>query len=105
MGRRLDDLGTLALSWRDLLVITRNAPRGSALSRAVNGADWGPAEYLLALVVDVLQSGNWQRAGKPNAPKPKPLQRPGEAPQGQKYGSEPIPAKDFDAWWDNPEGD
>lgn len=34
MGLRLDWLGTEALSWRDLLVITQQSPATSALTRA-----------------------------------------------------------------------
>jgi hypothetical protein len=64
---------------------------------------WGVTDYLLAAVVDLLANANWQRQGKKSAPKPRPIKRPGQAADGTKYGSKPIPIKDFDAWWDNPE--
>lgn len=64
---------------------------------------WTITDYLLAAVVDALQAANWQRSGKKNAPKPKPVPRPGQAPAGEKYGSDPIPQAEFASWWDNPE--
>lgn len=107
MGRRLDDLGTEALSWRDLLVVVRQAGPGSALARALNpeGAAWasGAASAdLLALVADLLAVSNWQRQGKKSAPRPKRVKRPGAATEDKKYGAAPIPVRDFDEWWNNP---
>jgi hypothetical protein len=77
-GRSLDDLGTPGFSWVDLRAFVRHAPRTSAYFRAVHGelADWDLQAQLTAQVIDLLQSGNWQRAGKKNAPKPKPFPRP-----------------------------
>jgi hypothetical protein len=98
-------LGTFALSWRDLLVIVRRSSPGSDLARELNGGEppWGVTDYLLAAVVDLLANANWQRQGKKSAPKPRPIKRPGQTVEGQKYGSKPIAIRDFDAWWDNPE--
>lgn len=62
-------------------------------------AEWGPAEYLLASILDALRSGNWQRGGGKGS-KPKRTPRPGEKDKGEKIGSGAIPIKDFDAWWD-----
>ncbi|MBO0596592.1 hypothetical protein I2485_06845 [Nesterenkonia sp. E16_7] len=100
-GRSLDDLGTEALSWRHLEVIVAHVPRTSALGRALGGeqADWGAAEYLLAGVLDALNSGNWQRGGGKGS-KPKRVQRPGDKQKGETIGAGAIPIKDFDAWWD-----
>lgn len=58
---------------------------------------------LLALVGDLLAVANWQRQGKKNARRPKPIQRPGQPKQGTTYGADPIPVSSFDEWWDNPE--
>lgn len=79
LGLRLEWLGTDALSWRDLLVIVKQSPRGSALSRAVNGEDdfWGLPEHLLAGIFDLLASANWQRGGDEKAKRPDPFPRPG----------------------------
>lgn len=79
-GRSLDDLGTPGLSWVDLRAFARHAPHTSAIARSVHGeaAAWGPTEHLLATVIDVLQVGNWQRAGKKGSPRPKPITRPGD---------------------------
>lgn len=59
---------------------------------------WGPAEYLLALIADELAIANWQRQGKKGAPRPKPLPRPGD--KSVTYGSDPIPASEFESWWE-----
>lgn len=40
-------------------------------------AIWTTADYMLAAVIDLLAGANWQRAGKKNAPRPKPVPRPG----------------------------
>lgn len=45
-------------------------------------ARWGLTEQLLATAVDVLQAANWQRGGNKNAPKPKPIPRPGVTDTG-----------------------
>lgn len=42
-----------------------------------DAAQWGWQEHLLASAVDALHAANWQRAGKKNAPRPKPVRRPG----------------------------
>lgn len=94
------------MSWRDLWVIVRQAPAGSAIARSVDPekAAWAGGEvtaHLLAAAVDLLAGGNWQRAGKKNAAKPKPVPRPGEKAKGTVIGADPIPAADFDEWWDN----
>ncbi len=99
LGLRLADAGSAWLSWRDLWVIIRNTRPDSALSLAVNGpkASWSTTHYLLAAVVDLLAGANWQRQGKPNAQKPKPLPRPGQE-EGTRVGSDPLPITELDAW-------
>ncbi|ALY08861.1 tail assembly chaperone [Arthrobacter phage Galaxy] len=109
MGRRLGDLGTPALSWRDLQVVVRQAGPGSALARALDPemdawTSGAVVPWLLATVVDLLAGANWQRAGKKSAPKPKPIPRPGSKSEGTRYGSKPIPVADFDDWWNNQGG-
>lgn len=87
LGLRLEWLGTEALSWRDLKVITRNLPPGSALGRAMHPDShaWGLTEQLLASAVDALAGANWQRAnGK--GPRPTPIPRPGVGPVKKQYG-------------------
>jgi hypothetical protein len=52
---------------------------------------WGPAENMLAATVDLLQSGNWQRGGNKNAPRPKPWPRPGQTQPGRKqFGNQKL---------------
>ena len=101
-GLNLDRLGTVELSWLDLAVFIRYAPRSSAIYREVNGDDteWGLKEHLLATAVDVLNMANWQRQQDKHAPKPKPINRPGLSRDG-KVGSGAIPMSEFKTWWDN----
>jgi hypothetical protein len=104
MGLRLDDLGTERLTWRDLYVVVHRSGPASALIRELQPelAAWASGAVLadlLAHAVDLLAGGNWQRAGKKTAPKPKPIPRPGRKTESTKYGSDPIPVKDFDDWW------
>lgn len=106
LGMRLRDLGTDKLSWRDLLVITRQAPRQSALARAAHGSDlaWGLTEHLLATAVDALNIANWQRGNegrKSPSRKPKPVPRPGvKDTESTTVGADPIPMSEFDTWWE-----
>jgi hypothetical protein len=88
VGRSLDDLGTPALSWRDLKVIARCAPPGGALHRAVDpdGAGWTVGDYLTAALIDATNAANWQRAGDKSKPRPEPIPRPGEQPRKRAKG-------------------
>lgn len=100
LGLRLDDLGTPALSWRDLLVVLRNAPPGSAYARALGeDTQWTLTDHLLAAVIDSLETANWQRQGKPHAPRPARVPRPGTKAATTTFGHDPIPISQFDAWW------
>lgn len=71
--------GSGRVSWRDVIVIIRNAGQGTAIARHVHGeaAEWGAAEYLLAAAVDALNAANWQRSGDKHAKKPTPIPLPG----------------------------
>lgn len=102
-GLRLRELGSARFSWLDLQIIVRGAPRDSAIGRSIGGAtsEWGVTEHLLALLVDAVVIGNWQRQGNPHAPRPHPLSRPGAPKQGTHLGKEPIPVGDFEEWWNS----
>lgn len=102
-GMRLDDLGSEALTWRDLLVLVRRWQTNptTALAESVHGVRWTITDQLLALVHDLLNQGNWQRAGKKTAPRPKPLPRPWET-KATSLGRDPIPISEFNDWWDSP---
>ena len=52
-----------------------------------DAARWGDQEHLLADLIDVLQVANWQRAGKRNARRPKPVSRPGQKSDGERFGA------------------
>lgn len=104
LGLRLDQLGTRALSWRDLLVIVNQSPRTSALRRSVVGeqADWGLLEHLTAANFDTLQQLVWLQSadGPKNRNRPKPMARPGVEPavDEKKFGSNPQSIDDTAAW-------
>lgn len=89
MGHRLAELGTSALTWRDLLVIAKECPHGSPLYRAVNGeesAAWGLDQQLLASIFDTLRLLVWMQSedGAEGRNRPKPLPRPGVEPDEDK---------------------
>lgn len=96
MGLRLDWLASEALSWRDLLVIVRQAPQSSAVARAVEPeqSTWGLSEQLLALVADYLAWLQWAQTedGSKNRNRPKPIPRPGVESDDEvrKFGSDPV---------------
>ncbi|PMQ19281.1 hypothetical protein CIK84_11260 [Glutamicibacter arilaitensis] len=84
----------------------RHAPAGSAIARAMHPevAAWANGEVnaqLLALIGDMLAEGNWQRAGRKNAPHPKPIDRPGAENGSRSFGKDPIPISQFDDWWES----
>lgn len=96
---RLRQLGTDALTWRDLWVIVKHLPRSSALVRVIEGDDhpWGLAEQLLAATVDALHAANWQRGEGKKRDKPKPIPRPGiNAPK--RYGTTALPLDEMTDW-------
>lgn len=102
-GWSLDDLG-VTLSWRDLQVLVdrwQTLP-GTATCAAVQGKEhWIQTDVLLAELVDLIASGNWQRGGNKHAPKPKRFPRPWEKANAQKLGADPIPISEFDNWWNS----
>lgn len=75
----MTDLSSPRLSWRRLGVLVRQLPKESATHRSVDpeAAAWTLEAHLLALAVDVANVGNWQRAQKKGASKPKQIPRPG----------------------------
>lgn len=107
MGLRLDWLASEELSWRDLLVIVRQAPQSSAVARAVEPeqSTWGLSEQLLALVADYLAWLQWAQTedGSKNRNRPKPIPRPGVESDDEvrKFGSDPVALNaldDFLGW-------
>lgn len=103
---RLRQLGSPELSWRDLLVIVREAPRDSPISRAVAPelSAWGLPEELLAQIVHAVQVLAWQ--GTEDAQKrrtgtyPRPIPRPGlpadESRETKRLGSGPVPIHELE---------
>lgn len=103
IGRHLDELGTPALSWRDLFVLVRRWQKtpGNAFAAAMHGSEvpaW--SEQVLAIIVDLLNGIAFiLRKGKGS--RPKRLTRWWEKRKQQKFGREPIPLSKFDDWWES----
>lgn len=103
-GRNIEDLGSRRFSWLDLAAVVQHAPPDNAISREVAPSEsgWGTTDYLLAGVVNLLAIANWQRAGDEHAPRPKPILPPGVTdPSVEGYGSDAIPLRQFDDWWNS----
>ncbi|QOP66606.1 tail assembly chaperone [Microbacterium phage Lahqtemish] len=102
-GLTLDKLGTEAFSWYDLAAVVKHlqAEPASSLAKELHGPVWSVEAQLLAIIADSLAMANWQRAGKKNAQKPKPITRPWEKPKTTAFGSDAIPIADFDDWWNS----
>ena len=111
LGLRLDWLGTDLLTWRDLLVVVRQAAPGSAIARAVEPeqAAWGLSEQLLALVADYLAWMQWAQStdGEKGRNRPRPIPRPGVEPDVERsvFGSDPVALDELDKFlnWSNSE--
>lgn len=90
LGLRLRQLGSDALSWRDLLVIVQHSGRDSALQASMDpeNARWGLSDHLLAVIADAVIAGNWMQSkdGQKNRHRPKPIPRPGVEPEAKKFG-------------------
>ena len=109
LGLRLDDLGTRALSWRDLWVVVHQAPTSSALYRSVNpeAYGWGLAEQLQAAGVDALRWLVWAKTkdGAAGRNRPQPIPRPGVTPPREVTrhgGNAGLPIEQMADWlgWD-----
>lgn len=100
LGLRLRDLGTDRLTWRDLLVVVRQAPQGSALARASIPAPlFGVAERLALLIEHRLRVLIWQNSGgKGSAPEPIPV--PGDDADpvtgDMRWAPEPVSIDEMD---------
>jgi hypothetical protein len=105
VGFTLDDYPE-RLSLYAIWLFLRHSHRGSNVFRVVHEerGDWGYVEELLARVIDSVQEGNWQRAGRKNAPRPKPIARPWEVPAKttQHFGSKEtaVTIEEFHRLWD-----
>lgn len=99
LGLRLRDVGTPGFSWGDLFAVIRQAPRTSALFRAMNpDHDWDLAALLIAEVADAVRVANWQRGSGKRKDYPKPIPRPGIEPESTTYGKGAIPLDDMAEW-------
>lgn len=102
LGLRLRHLGTKRLTWRDLKVIIQQQPASSALFRAMNPEEhhWTLGNQLIAAAIDALHTANWQRAGDPKAPRPRPTPRPGVESPDTRYGGkgDAVPLEQMAEW-------
>lgn len=111
LGLRLRQLGTDALSWRDLHVVCRQSPRVSALFRSMapEEAPWGVSEHLLAEAVYAIRMGNWMQtedaAKRRSHTRPKPIPRPGvkdDTAEQKTFGKgDAVPVGAMQSWLDD----
>jgi len=69
IGRSLDQVGSVGFSWWDFKVWVSHRPPGSILHTKVHGEHFPLELRMLGLVVDYLQTANWQRSRNPARPK------------------------------------
>jgi hypothetical protein len=102
-GLRLTQIGTGRCTWIDVRAVFMTAGPRSVLTQARQGHHWTPETYILADIFDTLAVANWQRSSSKKNPQPKPKRypRPGDKPEVQVIGKDPIPISEFDAWWDS----
>lgn len=100
LGLRLRDVGTDRLSWSDVYTLLSQAPRSSALFRALypEEHEWNLTSLLLAEVVDAVRVANWQRGSGKRADYPKPIPRPGVTPESTTYGKGAVPIDEMAEW-------
>lgn len=96
-GLRLRDAPSRRTNWRDIYLLLRYAPRDSPIQRALvdnDGAIWSTSDYLLAMVADAVNAGNWQRGGGKGT-KPKPIPRPEDVKHA---GRDALPVDEMQEW-------
>lgn len=104
LGLRFDWLGTEALSWRDLLVIVRQSPQSSALSRSLHGTDamWDLHAHLLAANADSAALAVWMQStdAQKGRNRPERIPRPGVEPPREvsQVGSGALSIEEMDEW-------
>lgn len=98
-GLRLRQLGTEALTWRDLkIIIELQPPERSALARTKDPEEvaWGISEHLLAIIADSSRARVWQEGSGKARDKPKPIPRPGiENTERTTYRYDVLPVNDM----------
>lgn len=92
------------LSWRALKAFAKHADRSSALYRVTvgPGAAWDAGEYMLAILVDLASAELYSktRDAKSGRNRPKPLRRPGDAPDPDetRYGDASETVEEIGDW-------
>lgn len=105
MGLRLDWLPSERLSWRDLLVVVHQSPRGSAIRRATDPFDSHTAQLELARATAMtLQWMAWTktRDGQNGRNVPKPIRFPWEPEPESVFPADVLPLDEMAAilGWD-----
>ena len=98
------------VTWRALVALVKFSKPGSALYlvTADKETPWPRQDQLSAYLIDAINNLGWmyQSANsKDSVPRPPPFPQPGaepvKDPNAQHFGSDPIPADEFDSWWAN----
>lgn len=100
------EVAAYSFGWGNLRDFAMNLPPTSATFRALNSevAEFvSPSRvpWMIADVYDAITALSYMfaKAHGAHGQKPQPYQRPGKANEGQRFGKDPIPIKDFDAWY------
>ena len=115
-GYTLDDVGG-RLPLRALANFVRHLPVTSATKRELDGLtaeqdDWVQGRVLselMAILIDEIRGLEWMYESahsKSRIRRPKRIPTPWSTDEElgvRRYGKDPIPVKDFDAWWDEQE--
>lgn len=95
-GRTLADVGG-GISWETLFAFIRHLPADSAYWRELQpeAAAWIAGDKTAALLADLFDLV----AAKGARRQPKPYPRPKLKGGGERFGADPIPISEFDAWY------
>jgi hypothetical protein len=100
-GLRWRDIGTGRTNWCDIHAVMSTRDRTSATTRVIDpeASTWKLTDHLLALLIDYVAIGNWQRGGGKGR-KPRPVPRPGAGSNLEQIEMDSFdtPAA-FDEWW------
>lgn len=102
-GMHLDDVGTKRLTWREFLILVRGwlgQPHNMLAEAEAGHSLWTVGEQLTAMVVDLVNVGNYYIAkanGAKNLKRPKPIDRPWDS-KPVTYGRDPVSIEEIDQW-------
>ena len=100
LGCTLDALGG-GLTWPALFSFIRHLPPVNAITRETDPdiCAWLAGERTASLIADLIDVTI--AAHTPEGKTPKRVKRPTDTDNTQRFGADPIPISEFQAWWDS----